>query len=72
MNAMKLTVEKRGRTYWKSLREVERDVWNRCDVCGKFIAMDAFGKGAVRKLIYPDSELTKEAWETLCVEHADD
>lgn len=45
--------------------------WNRCDVCGKFIAMDDFDNGAVRELITPDSYLTDEEWETLCKKHAD-
>lgn len=46
--------------------------WNRCDVCGRFIALADFDKGAVRNLVYPDSELTRETWETLCLKHADD
>jgi hypothetical protein len=45
-------------------------LWNRCDVCGRFIALDDFDKGAVRRLIYPDSERTAETWETLCRAHA--
>lgn len=44
--------------------------WNRCDVCGKFVALDDFNHGAIRKLVYPDSERTRETWETLCKEHA--
>jgi hypothetical protein len=44
--------------------------WNRCDSCGRFIALMDFDKGAVRRLIYPDSELTCETWETLCIDHA--
>jgi hypothetical protein len=47
--------------------------WNKCDVCGRFIRMEAFdcrhGK-AVRRLVYPDSEFTCETWETLCEKHA--
>ncbi len=50
----------------------ERDPWNKCDVCGKFIPLDDFGKGAVRSLVYPDSELTRETWETLCRAHGED
>lgn len=48
-------------------------LWNRCDVCGRFIRMEAFDcrhGHAVRRLVYPDSELTKETWETLCEAHA--
>jgi hypothetical protein len=46
--------------------------WNRCDVCGRFIPLNDFERGAVRLLIYPDSEFTQETWETLCAKHADD
>jgi len=44
-------------------------IWNRCDECGRFIAFKDFDNGAVRRLIYPDSELTCETWETLCKNH---
>jgi len=44
--------------------------WNRCDVCGRFIALGAFVAGkAEPRLIYPASELTCETWETLCEAH---
>lgn len=46
------------------------DPWNRCDVCGKFIAFEDFDRGASRTLLYPGSELTRETFETLCIEHA--
>ncbi len=45
------------------------DLWNRCDVCGKFIAMHDFDKGAVRYCVTPDSDRSRETWETLCVQH---
>jgi hypothetical protein len=45
--------------------------WNRCDVCGRFIALSDFCNGlATRKLVSPDSEYSGEEWETLCEEHA--
>lgn len=47
--------------------------WNRCDVCGRFIAIEDFCRKpfpAIRRLIYPDSEYTRETWETLCRGHA--
>ena len=44
--------------------------WNRCDVCGKFIALADFEHGASRICLTPDSEYTKETWETLCIDHA--
>lgn len=52
------------------------DLWNRCDVCGRYIALSAFdccktAGRAVRTLVTPDSEFTREEWETLCPEHAD-
>lgn len=48
----------------------DRDHWNRCDVCGRFIAMKDFDKGARRNLLTPSSEFTREEFETLCIEHA--
>lgn len=45
------------------------DPWNRCDVCGKFIAMNDFGRGAVRFMVTPDSDRSRETWETLCLKH---
>jgi hypothetical protein len=50
---------------------MKRDPWNRCDACGKFIAMDDFDKGAVRHMVMPDSDRSSEEWETLCVEHGE-
>jgi hypothetical protein len=46
------------------------DCWNRCGVCGKFIAMADFDRGAIRRLVHPDTEFTCEKWETLCCTHA--
>lgn len=44
--------------------------WNKCDVCGRFISMRDLETGnAIRRLITPDSEYTKETYETLCAEH---
>ena len=48
---------------------MSEDKWNKCDVCGRFIAIDDFGRGAVRLLVTPDSEFTKETYETLCRLH---
>jgi hypothetical protein len=48
------------------------DPWNRCDVCGKFISMSDFPSPATRNLVYPDSELTKETWETFCKSCSED
>lgn len=45
-------------------------VWNRCDVCGRFIPMVDFEEGAVRRLLTPDSHRSSEEYETLCKEHA--
>lgn len=50
--------------------EMKPEPWNRCDECGRFIALDDFDNGAVRRLVYPDSEFTRETWETLCLEHS--
>jgi len=44
--------------------------WNRCDVCGKFIAIDDFSNGAMRQFMTPDSEFSKETYQTFCIKHA--
>jgi hypothetical protein len=54
------------------MTQLEDRAWNRCDVCGRFISLEDFGKGAVRDCVYPDSELTRETWKTLCIRHATD
>ena len=39
--------------------------WNRCDICGQFIALDDFEAGrAIRRELTPDSEYSRETWET--------
>ena len=49
----------------------KREIWNRCDECGRFIPYDDFHNGmAVRYLKTPDSELSVETYETLCRLHA--
>lgn len=60
----------RGKHYIRSPRELDSG-WNRCDVCGKFIALKDFDRGAVRNLIFPDSDRSVETWETLCTKHTD-
>lgn len=47
------------------------ELWNRCDVCGRFIALDDFECGAVRRLIAPSSHFTREEFETLCRKDSD-
>jgi hypothetical protein len=52
----------------KSTSKPKREYWNKCDICGKFIAYKDFepeGK-AVRHMVTPDSEYSREAWETIC------
>jgi hypothetical protein len=45
----------------------------RCDVCGRFIAWGAFFDGgrATRELLTPDSECSREEYETLYPKHAE-
>jgi len=50
---------------------MKHEAWNRCDVCGKFIPMDDFDRGAVRYCVMPDSDRSKETWETLCLKHSE-
>lgn len=45
--------------------------WNRCDLCGRFIAMYEFDEGkAIRYMTKPDSDYSCEEYETLCSDHA--
>jgi hypothetical protein len=48
---------------------MKREVWNRCDYCGKFIALADFDadSGAIRKLVGDPSQ---EDFLTLCQKHA--
>lgn len=42
-----------------------RDIWNRCDYCGRFIGLNEFDAGtAVRHLLTPDSHRSVETYET--------
>jgi hypothetical protein len=42
----------------------------RCDVCGRFIpANDFVEEKAARWLVTPDSDCSKETYETLCAKH---
>ena len=46
---------------------MSRDPWNRCDCCGKYISYADFAsEQAVRWLITPDAEGTKETYGTRC------
>ena len=48
------------------------DLWNRCDVCGRFIRIRDFDTGkakAVRKMDTPDSAYGTESYTTLCRKH---
>lgn len=48
-----------------------QDPWNRCDSCGRFIALADFAAGeARRELVTPDSHVSRETWTTLCAAHA--
>ncbi len=46
------------------------DLWNKCDICGRFISFKDFKSGrALRMMISPDSEFSSEDYETLCFAH---
>jgi hypothetical protein len=56
---------------------MNRDIWNRCDVCGKFIPFVDFQldsnlneSKATRRMLTPDSEFSEERYETLCKFHS--
>lgn len=45
--------------------------WNACDECGKFISYSDIAEGiATHVMVTPDSEKTRETFETLCSEHS--
>lgn len=49
------------------------DLWNKCDVCGKFIPFRDIEDGiAVRKLLAPESWGQEDEYETLCRDHANE
>lgn len=48
---------------------MRKDRWNRCDVCGRFIAFRDFTRGACRVLFTFDSDFSKESYKTLCIVH---
>ena len=49
---------------------MKRELWNRCDICGRFISFADIENGwAVRELDTPDTHFTPETYETLCREH---
>lgn len=49
---------------------MRRDLWNRCEVCGRFIPLDDFPDKATHTLINPDAYGCEETWETLCKDHS--
>jgi hypothetical protein len=50
---------------------MKRDVWNKCDVCGRFIGLkDLENKKAIVRMITPHTDLSYESWEKLCKKHA--
>jgi len=47
-----------------------KNSWNICDVCGKKISYQDFYNGTATRICkLPDSEYSKETYETLCKEH---
>ena len=51
------------------------ETWNRCDKCGRFIALEDFGNGAVRRFVTYKQDTygnysRDEVYETLCKKHA--
>lgn len=50
---------------------VERDIWNRCHDCGRFVSyQDILDGKATHILVTPESLKTRETFETLCPAHA--
>ena len=45
----------------------QKEIWNRCDVCGRIISIGDFGNGkAKRAIVHLDTEFSQEDYETLC------
>ena len=52
--------------------KAEKDHWNKCDVCGRFVSfVDLDSGNATRILVLPDSDYSTETYETLCQKHKD-
>jgi len=47
-----------------------KDPWNKCNRCGRFIAYKDFENGATRFMLTPDSAYSVEDFETLCIKCA--
>jgi acetyl-CoA carboxylase beta subunit len=48
----------------------KRDLWNKCDECGKIIPYKDLESGAaIHRMITPDSDVSYEQFETLCKNH---
>jgi len=50
----------------------KRDCWNRCDKCGRFIALEDFDRGAIIEMVTPDTDYTSETYLTLCIKDSKD
>lgn len=51
-------------------REPIMPEWNKCDVCGRFIAYeDVLSGKAIRRMDTPDSHVSSESWTNLCPTH---
>ncbi len=49
---------------------MKKDIWNRCNVCGRFVSyQDILDGKASHVLVTPESLKTRETFETLCKEH---
>ncbi len=46
------------------------EIWNRCDICGQFIAFSDFDVGTANcRMVSCDAEGSCEDYETLCGKH---
>jgi len=49
---------------------MKRDLWNKCDSCGKIIPYADLESGAaIHVMVEPSSDLSEETYETLCSKH---
>jgi acetyl-CoA carboxylase beta subunit len=62
--------QNKSKTPVEQPRLVRRDLWNKCDVCGRIISYADIQSGkAIHNMKTPDSEVSFETWENLCRDH---
>jgi hypothetical protein len=45
---------------------MKKEIWNKCDYCGKFISIEDFDTGKASRKFTPDSHYSVESFENKC------